>query len=274
MEIHISRDGQQYGPYAPAEVQRQLAAGTLFLTDLAWTDGMATWTPLSAWPQFTSGSTAAASGAPGPVPVFVQSIPPQMPAPQTAGLAIASLILGILGIIIPIIASLGAIICGHIARSEIRRSNGRLEGAGMALAGLIMGYLLFAVVPLAIVAGIALPVFAEVQLRGSETKSLSNAKQIATACKLYAVDNSGAYPSKLDQLVPDYLPDRSLFASPLSPGESMAYYYYGGKDTDPAENVLLMSKFKDRRGKRIIIHSDTSGIVALPPANLLPPPGQ
>lgn len=33
-----------------------------------------------------------------------------------------------------------AVIAGHIARSEIRRSNGQLSGNGMATAGLILGY--------------------------------------------------------------------------------------------------------------------------------------
>jgi hypothetical protein len=146
----------------------------------------------------------------------------------------------------------------------------------MALAGLILGYVggVFVLAVLPILAGIALPVFAEVQLKGSETKSLSNAKAIATTCKLYAVDHGGAFPSKLDDLVPKYMPDRTLFASTLSPNDPVAYYYYGGKETDPPDNVLLMSKFKDKRGKRIIIHVDTSGLVGIPPPNLLPPPGQ
>jgi flagellar basal body-associated protein FliL len=34
-----------------------------------------------------------------------------------------------------------AIIFGHVARSEIKRSNGSITGSGMALAGLILGYL-------------------------------------------------------------------------------------------------------------------------------------
>ena len=39
---------------------------------------------------------------------------------------------------------------------------------------------------IAILAGIALPVFGEVKIRGDQTKALSNAKQIGTACKIYA----------------------------------------------------------------------------------------
>lgn len=58
---------------------------------------------------------------------------------QTSVLAIVSLVLGILGIFF--IGSIAAIICGHIARSQIRKSNGEQTGDGLALAGLILGYL-------------------------------------------------------------------------------------------------------------------------------------
>jgi hypothetical protein len=77
--------------------------------------------------------------------------------------------------------------------------------------------------------GIALPVFGQVQVKGAQTKALSNAKQIATACKLYAVDNGGLFPSytltngkptttpvqdsntAFAQLIPDYIPSEDIF---------------------------------------------------------------
>jgi prepilin-type N-terminal cleavage/methylation domain-containing protein len=48
---------------------------------------------------------------------------------------------------------------------------------------------------IAVLAGIALPVYSTVQERGAQTKDLSNAKQIGLACKLYAADNDGKFPS-------------------------------------------------------------------------------
>jgi hypothetical protein len=56
--------------------------------------------------------------------------------PGTSGLAIASLVLGIVWIYG--IGSLLAVIFGHIARGQVRR--GERSGGGMALAGLILGY--------------------------------------------------------------------------------------------------------------------------------------
>ena len=61
---------------------------------------------------------------------------------KTSTLAIISLVAGILGwTLLPFLGSIGAIITGHMARGEIRRSNGALEGDGLALIGLVLGWL-------------------------------------------------------------------------------------------------------------------------------------
>jgi prepilin-type N-terminal cleavage/methylation domain-containing protein len=85
---------------------------------------------------------------------------------------------------------------------------------------------------IAILAGIALPVFGEVQIRGAQTKALSNAKQVGLACKLFAQDYNGNFPiytdpvnrtsiasdanAALETLIPDYIQDKSVFAIPKS----------------------------------------------------------
>lgn len=48
MEIHVSRNGQKFGPYKMAEVKSYLAAGNLQANDLAWYQGAAGWMPLYA----------------------------------------------------------------------------------------------------------------------------------------------------------------------------------------------------------------------------------
>lgn len=57
--------------------------------------------------------------------------------------------------------------------------------------------LLVVIAIIAILASIALPVFTSVQVKGAQTKALSNAKQIGLALRLYASDNNGVYPSYL-----------------------------------------------------------------------------
>jgi hypothetical protein len=71
-------------------------------------------------------------------------------AGETSGKALVSLVTGIFGLLIFPIA-IAAIILGHMSRSEIRRSNGRLTGDGMATAGLVMGYGAFAVIPFVLI---------------------------------------------------------------------------------------------------------------------------
>lgn len=275
MDVYIARNGARSGPFPLEEVQRQLASGQLSTSDLAWTQGAQDWVPLASFPPLQS------------IPSIPGNMPPAIPLhdlnsdrpvvgagqAQTSGAAIASLVLGILSLpfCLSILAAVPAIICGHIARSNIRHSGGTLTGSGMALAGLILGYLEVAILVIAIPLAFALPVFNEVRLKANEMKSLSNGKQIATACILYSSDHDDHFPAKLDELVPKYLPDRSLFSSPLSPGEPLAYEYFGGMRTDPPEKVLLMSTFEDRHKKRIIIHVDGLGLVGVPPADLPEP---
>lgn len=63
-------------------------------------------------------------------------------ARTTSSLAIASLVSGILGwTLLPFIGTLVAIVTGHMARGEIRRSGGTLDGDGLAIGGLILGWL-------------------------------------------------------------------------------------------------------------------------------------
>jgi hypothetical protein len=69
-----------------------------------------------------------------PPPAYIQ------PA-RTSTMAIISLIAGIAGLsIFPTLGSIVAVVTGHMARGEIRRSNGMVTGDGLALAGLIVGY--------------------------------------------------------------------------------------------------------------------------------------
>jgi len=70
-------------------------------------------------------------------------------AVRTSGLAIASMVLGIVWIFW--LGSVLAVIFGHVALSQIKRSMGALGGRGMAIAGLVLGYLGLATLALVIV---------------------------------------------------------------------------------------------------------------------------
>src|SRR5690606_28463326 len=58
----------------------------------------------------------------------------------TERLAVVSLVAGIVGFFLPVVGPITAIVSGHVARDEIRKSKGRLGGDGFARTGLLLGY--------------------------------------------------------------------------------------------------------------------------------------
>ena len=130
------------------------------------------------------------------------SIPPQPPvtahppntpgAPQNCGLAIASLVCGVLGIS-PI-----AIILGHISLGKIRRSNGTLKGRGMALTGTILGYAFIVVIILVLAASLLL-FKSGFDSAGAEIQTQSKITRINSALITYR-HRAGHYPSEAQGL--------------------------------------------------------------------------
>jgi hypothetical protein len=86
---------------------------------------------------------------PPPPPVAAYGAPPSMQPPPgygqplpvgqtTNGLAIASLVLGIVWVFG--LGSILAVIFGFVGRKQIRQSGGRQSGGGMAIAGIVLGF--------------------------------------------------------------------------------------------------------------------------------------
>jgi type IV pilus assembly protein PilA len=110
-------------------------------------------------------------------------------AGQPSGKATASLICGIFFFILP--AAICAIILGHIAHGEIKRSAGRLIGSGRATAGLVLGYMGVAFIPfMLIIAAIAIPNLLRARIAANEASAAGSIRTINTAEVTYAT----AYP--------------------------------------------------------------------------------
>ncbi len=133
--------------------------------------------PSAQVPPFIPGPGPAAPGT--PVAAW-QNVPagPQ----QTDGKAVGSLVCGIFAItFIPILAAIPAVILGHMSRSEIKKSMGRLKGEGMALAGLIMGYMSVAVLPfILIIAAIAIPNLMRARMSANESAAAMTVRTVVT----------------------------------------------------------------------------------------------
>ena len=102
--------------------------------------------------------------------------------PETSGKAVASLVLGIGIFLFSILTGIPAIIFGHLAKSDIRKSGGRLQGDGMALAGLILGYLSVAFIPVVLIlAAIAIPNLLRSKMVANEASAVGSMRAIVTA---------------------------------------------------------------------------------------------
>ena len=129
------------------------------------------------------------------------TVSPKALTPQTSGKATASLILGIFFFVLP--AAVLAIIFGHLSWSEIKRSGGRLTGAGRALAGLILGYSGVAVIPLVlIIAAIAIPNLLRARIAANQASAVGSLRTYNVAEVRYATVYNKGYSATLGALGP------------------------------------------------------------------------
>ncbi len=204
---------------------------------------------------------------------------PGAPSGQSAvsGLAVTSLILGILALPMTCLAGIPAIICGHMGLSRIKRSGGALRGGGMALAGLIMGYVgtALSLIAVPIILSLAMPVFSKIQEQAQITKISNDIRQVFLACELLSQDSEDwGFPESMqalqDELVEDgYVDDEGVFNLPqermgshidddaegrlfilLTPGAVM--------DSLEADTPVLVSTVAFSRHKRIVVFADGS----------------
>ena len=113
--------------------------------------------------------------------------------PKNCGLAVWSLVLGILAIVLVCIGPLfviPAVTCGHRGYSRVKRSAGALSGGGLALGGLITGYLSRALIPLiGMMAAIAVPNFVKARTAAQRMVCIMNLGQIDEAKQQRATEN-------------------------------------------------------------------------------------
>ena len=201
---------------------------------------------------------------------------PDQQKPKASGLAIASLVCGLLGFVTAGLSGIAAVITGHMAISAINKSGGALAGRGMSIAGLITGYLTILILPIAILAGLAMPVIMKNKMAAERAECLSNVRQIGLV--LHAFDEEyGTFPTDklaaeeavfagltgsrvLDQLeaeglLPDV--DRMLAVGKMWKGDWL--YFQGLTSSSPPESPVLISPEID--GKRIVLRVDASVVM-------------
>jgi type IV pilus assembly protein PilA len=144
------------------------------------------------------------------------------PAPNS-GKATASLVCGLVFFCWPATA-IAAVVQGHIALSEIRKSAGRLAGRSLAIAGLVLGYVGLPIIPLLIVAAIAIPNLLRARMAANEASAVGTLRTLKTALIRYAAQcPSQGYPPSLSPLGPgDPGPDHCAHADMVDAGLAAA----------------------------------------------------
>ncbi len=136
---YYGENGVQLGPVDDSQLAALVQAQRVSSTTPVWREGMATWQSLAEVQAAgaLTGTGQQASPYQSPTPYHH----PGMIAP-TSGLAIASLICGIVALMTCMVfIGIPAVICGHMALTAMNDSPTPIAGRGMAIAGLVMGYL-------------------------------------------------------------------------------------------------------------------------------------
>jgi len=180
MYFIIGGDGKQYGPVSADLLRQWVADGRLNHESRVMADG-GQWQPLGAFPELATVTHGPATA--GPVPAAPQ---------KTSGLAIASLVLGILGFCTYGITALVGLILGIVSLKKIKRSNGTIGGRGLAIAGISVSGASFVFVGL--LAAMLIPALSTAREKAKRVQCLSNLKQIGMAMAVYNDDNNQKLP--------------------------------------------------------------------------------
>ena len=181
----IGVDGKEYGPVSTEQLRQWLREGRVNTHTQVLSEGAADWQPLSALPEFAAElSPPAAAPRPGTVPTGQA---------KTSGMAITSLVLGILGLLSCGLTALVGLVLGIIALVKIKKSEGQMGGEGLAIAGIVVSGLFLLMLPIG--AAMLLPALAKAKERAQSINCANNAKQLALAVKMYSADNNERLPA-------------------------------------------------------------------------------
>ncbi len=117
--------------------------------------------------------------------------------PQKRGLAMASLVLGVLSI--PSLACLGlgavaAIVMGIVALMKASSAPHEYGGKGLAIGGIVCGVVSFLMIPvIGIVAAIAIPSLLRARVSANEASAIADVRVVVSAQAAYASSNRGLH---------------------------------------------------------------------------------
>jgi len=217
----IGVDGKEYGPVSQDQVRQWISEGRLNGDSKIREHGTATWKLLRDAPELQA-LLARYSPPPPPIP------PRPETAARTSRLAIASVVLAVLGLPTLGATALLGLILGVIALVQIGRSRGALRGFGAALTGTVLSTAFLLVVPL--FAALLLPALSQAKGKAQTIHCMNNLKQVALAGFLYADDHKAFPPTTnwCEALTP-YFGGGLPLKCPAGDKEKPCHYAYNSK---------------------------------------------
>ena len=226
----IGADQKEYGPISEERVRQWISEGRSNAQSQAQAEGTTGWQPLSAFPEF-AGALSAGAGRPpaGTVPPPMLATPPHA---KTSGLAVTSLVMGILGFFTCGLSGLPGVIFGILGLNRIHKSRGQLGGKVMAVVGLCLSGATLLLLP--ILAGLLLPALARARSQARTFRDarniqcVNNLKQLGLAVRLYSNDNKDKFPIAAkwcDTIQPDVGGQTSVFQCPSDRGAQCTYAF-------------------------------------------------
>ena len=221
-------DGKEYGPVGAEAIRQWIVERRANGATLVQAEGTSDWKPLSTFAEFSASLTSRANPPTLPPRPETSAASSNVTRHQTSGLAIASLVLAIVGPCTLGIGNLLGIVLGLLALKKIKRGSGRIAGRGLAITGLCLSAATLLLVP--VLMDLALPALSNAK-RGSRTVScINNLRQLAHAVRLYAADNSDALPvaSKWCELVQPHLATPSAWQCPSDGARNQCSFGFNG----------------------------------------------
>ncbi|HTQ50607.1 MAG TPA: DUF4190 domain-containing protein [Candidatus Acidoferrales bacterium] len=230
----IGSDQKQYGPVSAEDLRQWIADGRLSAQTKVQIEGTDEWKLLGEVPELAD---ALSNRIPPPTAPAVPS--------RTSGLAVTSLVLGVLGLFTCGITALFGLVLGIIAMVKVSNSRGALRGGGIALAGIIVSGIFLLMIP--IYAAMLLPALSAAKQRAQTIVCVNNEKQLALAIRMYSADNTNHFPPAIQWCdgIKRYVTTETPFKCPAANSSSRCDYAFNARlgglnETNTAPNTVMI----------------------------------